>query len=154
MYPDPSFQKWCVRSRYLLYYMVNNTRKKKGGIYPPGILKRRRSKPWEEDGPWPLKSTGRQGCFLNSTCEIGPIDMRHGFQKYSDMRQGYFLKSTGDIALNKWQRHATLAFLKIDRRHGDPPSRAPRLEDLARAPHVGLRDGGPWEGLPNAACRI
>ena len=50
--------------------------------------------------------------------------MRHGFQKYSDMRQGYFLKSTGDIALNKCQRHATLAFLKIDRRHGDTLSRA------------------------------
>ena len=53
--------------------------------------------------------------------------MRQGFKKYSDMRQGYFLKSTGDIALNKRQRHATLAFLKIDRRHGDPPSRAPNL---------------------------
>ena len=51
--------------------------------------------------------------------------MRQGFQKYSDIRQGYFLKSTGDIALNKRQRHATLAFLKIDRRHWDPPSRAP-----------------------------
>ena len=53
--------------------------------------------------------------------------MRQGFKKYSDMRQGYLLKSTGDIALNKQQRHATLAFLKIDRRHGDPPSRAPSL---------------------------
>ena len=26
---------------------------------------------------------------------------------------------------NKRHRHATLAFLKIDMRHGDPPSRAP-----------------------------
>ena len=48
--------------------------------------------------------------------------MRQGFQKYSDMRQAYFLNSTCDMAINK--RHATLAFLKIDRRHGDPPSRA------------------------------
>ena len=83
-------------------------------------------------GPWPLKSTGRQGCFWNSTCDIGPIDIRHGFQKYSDMRQGYFLKSTGDIAINKRQKHATLAFLKIDRRHGDPPSRAPLLLVIAK----------------------
>ena len=29
------------------------------------------------------------------------------------------------MGINKRQRHATLAFLKIDRRHGDPPSRAP-----------------------------
>ena len=34
--------------------------------------------------------------------------MQQGFKKYSDMRQDYFLKSTGDIALNKSQRHATL----------------------------------------------
>ena len=28
------------------------------------------------------------------------------------------------MVINKRQRCATLAFLKIDRRHGDPPSRA------------------------------
>ena len=37
------------------------------------------------------------------------------------MQQGYFLNSTCDIGINKRQRHATLAFLKIDRRHGNPP---------------------------------
>ena len=56
-----------------------------------------------------------------------PIDMRQGSEKYSDNRQGYFLNSTCYIAINKRQRHATLAFLKIDRRHGDTPSRAPLL---------------------------
>ena len=49
-----------------------------------------------------------------------PIYIRQGFQKYSDMRQGYFLNSRCDMAINKRQRHATLALLKIDRRHGDP----------------------------------
>ena len=38
--------------------------------------------------------------------------MQQGFRKYSDMQQDYFLKSTSDIALNKRQTHATLAFLK------------------------------------------
>ena len=52
-------------------------------------------------------------------------------KKYSDMRQGYFLKLTGDMALNKRQRHAKLAFLKIDRRHGDPAVKGPM--------HAGLR---------------
>ena len=51
--------------------------------------------------------------------------MRQGFKKYSDMQQSYFLNSTSDMAINKRQRHATLAFLEIDRGHGDPPSRAP-----------------------------
>ena len=54
-------------------------------------------------------------------CLIWPLTPKFD----SDMRQGYFLNSTCDIAINKRQRHATLAFLKIDRRHGDPPSRAP-----------------------------
>ena len=56
--------------------------------------------------------------------------MRQGFKKYSDMRQAYFLNSTCDMAINRRQRHTTLAFLKIDRRHGDPPSRAPILDGL------------------------
>ena len=42
------------------------------------------------------------------------------------MRQGHFLNLTCDLAINKGQRHVTLAFLKIDTRHGDPPSMAPR----------------------------
>ena len=46
--------------------------------------------------------------------------MRQGFQKYSDVRQGYFLDLTCNMAMNKQQRRATLAFLKNDRRHGDP----------------------------------
>ena len=36
------------------------------------------------------------------------------------MRQGHFLNSTCDKGINKPQRHATLAFLKIDTRHGAP----------------------------------
>ena len=50
--------------------------------------------------------------------------MRHGGKQDSDMRHGYFLHSTCDMVENKGQRHATLAFLKIDMRHQDPPSRA------------------------------
>ena len=51
--------------------------------------------------------------------------MGHGGKKDSDMRHDYFLNSTYDIGGNKRQRHATLAFLKIDMRHRDPQSRAP-----------------------------
>ena len=54
-----------------------------------------------------------------------PIDMRQGSEKYSDMRQGYFLNSTCDMAINKRQRHATLTFLKIDTRHWGPPVKGP-----------------------------
>ena len=36
-----------------------------------------------------------------------------------------FLNSTGDRESIKRQRHVTLAFLKIDMRHQDLPSRAP-----------------------------
>ena len=41
-------------------------------------------------GPRPLKSTGRHGHFLNSTCDIGP----------SDMRQGLKIVVTWDIAFS------------------------------------------------------
>ena len=77
------------------------------------------------DGPWPLNSTGRHGQFLKWTCDMEPIGMPHGFQIYSAMWQGYFLNSTRNMGINKWQRHGHWLFLKIDRRHGDPPSRAP-----------------------------
>ena len=52
--------------------------------------------------------------------------MGHSFQKDSDMARGYFLDSTCDMGLiiNKRQRYATLAFLKINMRHQDPLSRA------------------------------
>ena len=43
------------------------------------------------------------------------------------MGHGHFLNSTGDKGGIKRQRHVTLAFLKIDMRHQDPPSRAPAL---------------------------
>ena len=41
-------------------------------------------------GPRPLKSTGRHGHFLNSTCDIG----------LSDMRQGLDILMTWDIAFS------------------------------------------------------
>ena len=56
--------------------------------------------------------------------------MRQGFQKKSDMRQAYFLNPTCDMAINKQKRHATLAFLKIDRRHGDHPVKGPITLDV------------------------
>ena len=64
------------------------------------------------------------------------IDMRQGFKKYSDMRQGHFLNLTCDMSLNKRQRHVTLTFLKIDRRHGDLPSRAPLLFQASSHPSL------------------
>ena len=79
-------------------------------------------------GPRPLKSTGRLGHFLNSTCDIELIDMRQGHFLKLTWRQGHFLNLTCNMGINKQQRHATLAFLKIDTRHGDPPSRAPQMD--------------------------
>ena len=45
----------------------------------------------------------------------------------SDMCQGYLLNLTFDIGINKRQRYAILAFLKIDRQHGEPLSRVPHV---------------------------
>ena len=43
------------------------------------------------------------------------------------MGHSLFLNSTFDMGINKRQGHGTLSFLKIDMRHGDPPSRAPHM---------------------------
>ena len=51
------------------------------------------------------------------------FDMGREHLSLSDMRHDHFLNSTGDMRINKRQRHATLAFLKIDRRHGHPQSK-------------------------------
>ena len=54
------------------------------------------------------------------------FDMRQGHKGHSDMRHDHFINSTGDMGINKRQiLYTTLAFLKIDRRHGHRPSRAP-----------------------------
>ena len=53
------------------------------------------------------------------------FDMRQGHKSHSDMQHDHFLISTGDIGIKEQQTHATLAFIKINRRHGHPPSRAP-----------------------------
>ena len=66
------------------------------------------------------------------TLPFSKFDIRHWaywhatgpFLKF-DMGQGHVLHSTCDMGIDKWQRHVTLAFLKIDRWHGDPPSMAP-----------------------------
>ena len=50
--------------------------------------------------------------------------MGQGVEKYGDMRQGYFVNMILDMGKNKRLRNATLVFLKIDRRHGDPRSSA------------------------------
>ena len=42
--------------------------------------------------------------------------MRQGTEIDTDMRPCHFLNSTCDMGINKRQRHATLPFLKIDRR--------------------------------------
>ena len=82
------------------------------------------------NGPRPLKSTGRHGHFLNSTCDIEPIDMRQGHFLNLTCDRDIFVNSTCDMDKNKRQRHATLAFLKIDTRHGDPPVKGPYLHIL------------------------
>ena len=57
--------------------------------------------------------------FLDSTCDVGLIDMRQGITLINrDIGHGLFFNSTCDIGENKRQGHATL---------GGPPSRAPRL---------------------------
>ena len=67
-----------------------------------------------------------------------PIDMRQGSEKFSDMRQGYFLNSTYDMAINKRQRHATLPFLKIDTWHWGPPVKGPYITQFLKAKNVVL----------------
>ena len=47
----------------------------------------------------------------------------------SDMQQGYLLDLTCDMGINKRQRYAILAFVKIDRRHGEPV-KGPRCHSL------------------------
>ena len=59
------------------------------------------------------------------------FDIRQGHKSYSDMRHGHFLNSTGDMGVNKRQRHATSAFLKIDRRHAHTPVKGPRCATLS-----------------------
>ena len=73
----------------------------------------------------PLKLTGRHVLFLNPTCDTEPSHMRQGGTNYSDMGHSLFLNLTCNMGIYKRQRHAALAFLKIDRRHGNLPSRAP-----------------------------
>ena len=67
------------------------------------------------------------------------------------MGHGHFLNSTGDKGSIKRQRYATLAFLKIDIRHKDSPSRAPvemdqvttrRLPRGRKGPVINYREGG------------
>ena len=61
--------------------------------------------------------------LLNSTCDIGLIDMRHEWIKCSDMGHCLFLNSTCNNKENKRQRHAILPFLKIDMRRWGPPTK-------------------------------
>ena len=56
-----------------------------------------------------------------------------GSNNNSDMGQWYFLDSTGAMGNIKRQRYATLAFLKIDMGHQDPPVKAPRAAAAAGA---------------------
>ena len=50
------------------------------------------------------------------------FDMLQGLACHSDMRHDHFLNSTGDMGINKRQRHATLAlvFLKSTGDMGTP----------------------------------
>ena len=48
------------------------------------------------------------------------------------MGHGHLLSATGDKGNIKRHRHAKLAFLKIDMRHQDPRSRAPKVARCRR----------------------
>ena len=67
--------------------------------------------------------TGRHGCFFKKNRQ-GDMTVffystrRHGPKKIVTCDMETFLKSTCNMVKNKQQKHATLAFLKIDMRHG------------------------------------
>ena len=85
-----------------------------GSIYSPVVQN-------AEQVSWPLTpKNDRATRPFYSTSDIGPSDMRQGGKNYSDMGHGLFSNSTFDMGINKRQRRVTLAFLKIDMRHGDP----------------------------------
>ena len=69
------------------------------------------------NGLYPIHLPGIAHC---TKLDIELIDRLQDFKNYNDMRQDHFLNWTCDIGINKQQRHATLSFLKIDRRQGDP----------------------------------
>ena len=82
--------------------------------------------------PSPLKSSGRHGHFFNFDMRHLLTNMRQSFQKFGlihvtglvlkfDIRHGHII-----IIAAETYHIGTLAFLKIDRRHGDPPP--PRQE--------------------------
>ena len=90
-----------------------------------------------------------------------PTDMREDFKQYSDMWQGYFLNLTCDMGINKRQRHATLAFLKINRRHGQatwgPPVKGPKWAAILLGTQAAVSSSGLGEQLfrelvPSSVC--
>ena len=65
--------------------------------------------------------------FLKFDMQHGASVTRQEHKSHSDMRNDHFLNLTGDMGINKRQRHTTMAFLKIDRRHGHPPVKGPDI---------------------------
>ena len=57
--------------------------------------------------------------FLEFDMRHGALVTQQGHKSHSDMQHDHFLNLTGDMGIKKRQRHVTLAFLKIDRRHQD-----------------------------------
>ena len=94
------------------------------------------------NGPRPLNLTQQHGPFLKWTGDIRLSDMRQWTEIDRDMRHCHFLDLTCDMGINKQQRHATLPFLKIDRRHGDPHVKGPMVPYMTTTSFRGLSQTG------------
>ena len=70
--------------------------------------------------------------------------MRQGFQEYSDMRQGCFLNTTCDMAINKRQTHATSAFFKSAGDMGTPVKGPTAQPLLSVRPHIKGNNNERW----------
>ena len=73
-----------------------------------------------------------------------------GSNNNSDLGHLHYLNLTGDRGRIKRQRHATLAFLKIDMRHQDPNPNQ-KTEYLTWPPEVS--PALPVGGAPDTTCR-
>ena len=83
----------------------------------------------------PLTLKIARGLSDRATLMFPKFDMQQRHKSHSDIRHDHFLNLTGDMGINKRQRHVTSAFLKIDRQHGHPPSRSPLVDILSFIKH-------------------
>ena len=90
--------------------------------------------------------------FLKLDMQHGALVSRQGHKSHSDMRHVHFLNSTGDMGINKRQRHATLAFFLNRQATWAPPPR-PRLRPHLRWVASYLDRRGPiLQALGTGSC--